>query len=84
MGEAIKLTKADTRALWRAVDDMRLMFYAGTMKADPPLSQEVIQVEREKLLQAKRALRKVYALRKQQSAAELARAADAGGKEGKP
>lgn len=67
MDDKLKLTKADTRATWHAIDDMTYMHYG--MKSDPPLPQEILDAHREKLTAAKRALRKVNAIRKQQSAA---------------
>lgn len=55
------LTKADTRALWHAVEDMAHMLRG--MKMDPPCTPEQIAQQQERLTAAKRALRKVNALR---------------------
>ncbi|MBT2333588.1 hypothetical protein J7E49_06685 [Variovorax paradoxus] len=57
------LTKAETVALWHAVDDMALMVRA--MRQDPLCTPEQIAARRTLLTTAKRALRKVNALRKQ-------------------
>lgn len=59
------LTKTDTVSLWYAVDA-----YASMVKAmrglPSPLAQDVIDKERQVLATAKRALRKVNAIRKSQ------------------
>lgn len=57
-----KLTKADTVALWHAIDNAHLM--ARHMHEIPGLTPEQIQREKDLVAQAKRALRKVNVLRK--------------------
>jgi hypothetical protein len=58
-----QLTKADTTALWYAVDAYGSMVHA--MRDLPTcLSEAAIDKERQILLTAKRALRKVNAIRK--------------------
>lgn len=56
------LTKAETVALWHAVNWMELCL---KQPPDPRESAEAIAAERERLRTAKRALRKVNELRKQ-------------------
>jgi hypothetical protein len=58
------LTKADTVALWHAVNWMELCVRQPYSEGTP---QEVIDAERERLRTAKRALRKVNAIRKAQA-----------------
>lgn len=60
---AKRLTKADTVALWRAVDAFSSLVSAMYELAN--FTPEQIASERAKLVQAKRALRKVNAIRKQ-------------------
>lgn len=65
------LTKADTVALWYAVDSYTLQVQvmpSMTMPDGSTFSTDQIESERERLKAAKRALRKVNALRKAQSA----------------
>lgn len=65
------LTKADTVALWHAVDSYVLQVQvmpSMTMPDGSTFSTDQIEAERERLKAAKRALRKVNALRKAQSA----------------
>lgn len=58
------LTKAETTALWHAVD--ALAFQVRVMPdMVPPLSDECIASERKHLVTARRALRKVNELRRQ-------------------
>lgn len=59
------LTKADTVALWHAVEAFG---YAVRVMPEmvPPLSQECIEQDRKRLAAAKKALRKVNAIRKEQ------------------
>ena len=65
MGHAInQLTKADTVALWYAVDAYALQ--VRYMGHEPnPSTPEQIAAERNRVLAAKRALRKVNQLRKE-------------------
>ncbi|MES1979739.1 MAG: hypothetical protein V4451_16995 [Pseudomonadota bacterium] len=57
-----RLTKAETVALWHAVDFLALgLREAATLEN---INQAGLQVERDRLETAKRALRKVNALRK--------------------
>lgn len=56
------LTKADTKALWYAVLSMEDMFKA--MKTLPNIDSGLVDSERDRLTQAKRALRKVNELRR--------------------
>ena len=57
-----KLTKAETVALWHAVD--ALAWQVRVMKdITPPMDAESMDSERKRLTTAKRALRKVNALR---------------------
>lgn len=59
-----KLTKADTVALWHAVEWMALCL----RQADPAQeSPEALDAERERLRAARAALRKVNALRREQN-----------------
>ncbi|RZL45913.1 MAG: hypothetical protein EOP74_00150 [Variovorax sp.] len=51
-----KLTKADTVALWHAVDDMDCLLRG--MKMNPPCTAEQVADQQARLLAAKRALRK--------------------------
>lgn len=53
--------RADTRALWHAVEDMALM--AHEMKSMPGLTPEQIAAAQARVIAAKRALRKVNKLR---------------------
>ena len=65
----ITLTKADTVALWYAVDSYALQVQvmpSMTMPDGSKIAPEQIEAERARLLLAKRALRKVNALRKTQ------------------
>ncbi|MBB1599939.1 hypothetical protein [Variovorax sp. UMC13] len=65
----IKLTKADTVALWHAIDAQGYAVRAmRDMNREEPgqFTHEQIAVEQERLLAAKRALRKVNALRRAQ------------------
>lgn len=65
------LTKADTVALWHAVDSYVLqvsVMPSMTLPDGSTFTAEQIAGEREKLLAAKRALRKVNAIRKAQGA----------------
>lgn len=57
------LTKADTVALWHAVNWMEMCVRQPAPEGTP---QEAIETERERLRTAKRALRKVNAIRKAQ------------------
>lgn len=59
----LRLSKADTVALWYAVGWMSLC-----LRVSPLEHAEAVEAERSKLLQAKRALRKVNAIRKAQAA----------------
>lgn len=61
------LTKADTVALWHAVNWMEMCVRQPDPEGTP---QEAIDTERERLRTAKRALRKVNAIRKAQAAGE--------------
>ena len=56
------LTRADTVALWHAVSWMHLCLRQPPAPAEDP---RVLAAEKERLLRAKRALRKVNNLRKQ-------------------
>lgn len=56
-----RLTKADTVALWHAVNNMALM--VQELPRVEGVTPEQIEAERERLRAAKRALRKVNALR---------------------
>lgn len=58
------LTKADTVALWHAVDDMGYM--TRGMQDAPACTPEQIAQRKALLVAAKRALRKVNAIRKGQ------------------
>lgn len=63
------LTKADTVALWHAVDSYALQVQvmpSMTMPDGSTFSTDQIEAERERLKAAKRALRKVNAIRKGQ------------------
>jgi hypothetical protein len=60
--ETPKLTKADTVALWHAVQWMHLCLHEAAK--EPGRDGPAIVAERERLAAAKRALRKVNALRK--------------------
>lgn len=60
MSDLTKLNKADTVALWYAVDNYALMV-AQMKNGDFP--KEVLDAERARVLAAKRALRKVNAIR---------------------
>ncbi|MBO9679511.1 MAG: hypothetical protein J7556_14815 [Acidovorax sp.] len=65
-----KLTKTDTVALWHAVDSYALqvkVMSSMTMPDGSKFTPEQIEAERQRLLQAHRALRKVNAIRKAQS-----------------
>ena len=60
------LTKADTVALWHAVD--ALAYQCRAMKdMDPPIDMDVQKAEWERLTAARRALRKVNAIRKEEA-----------------
>jgi hypothetical protein len=59
-----KLTKADTVALWHAVDDMGYMTRA--MRTEPAVTPEQVAQRQAVLKAAQRALRKVNAIRKAQ------------------
>ena len=64
-----KLTKADTVALWHAVDAMvcQLRAMSDLNREEPgKFTPELCAAEQERLLAAKRALRKVNAIRKAQ------------------
>lgn len=66
---AQRLTKADTVALWHAVDAMVYQLRAmSDMNSEDPgkYTSELCAAERERMLAAKRALRKVNAIRKAQ------------------
>ena len=58
------LSKADTVALWHAVNWMELCL---KQPAEPDTDPAAMATERERLLRAKRALRKVNAIRKAQA-----------------
>ncbi|MDM0118908.1 hypothetical protein [Variovorax arabinosiphilus] len=63
------LTKADTVALWHAVDALnwQIVGMREANKEEPGrFTPEQFDAERQRLLQAKRALRKVNAIRKAQ------------------
>ena len=69
--QALRLTKADTQALWHAVNNAGYMVRA--LAAEPgSATADAVQAEKAMLAQAKRALRKVNALRKLQPATSLA------------
>ena len=59
-----QLTKADTVALWHAVNWMEMCVRQTDPEGTP---QEAIDAERERLRTAKRALRKVNAIRRGQA-----------------
>lgn len=63
------LTKADTVALWHAVQAQSDLFRAtrDLHREDGQFTAEQIEGERLRLLHSKRALRKVNAIRKQQA-----------------
>lgn len=63
------LTKADTVALWHAVQAQSDLFRATRElhREDGQFTAEQIESERLRLLHSKRALRKVNAIRKQQA-----------------
>ena len=65
-----KLTKDDTHALWIAVDSLRYMVLAMN---GPDYTDEQRAAERGMLLAARRALRKVNAIRKAQSCRSTAK-----------
>lgn len=58
----LRLSKADTVALWYAVDWMGLC-----LRHSPAEHAKAVEAERSRLKQAKRALRKVNAIRKAQA-----------------
>lgn len=58
-----RLTKAETVALWHAISNFELM--VRQMRGMEGISAEQFMAERERLLLAKRALRKVNKLREQ-------------------
>lgn len=68
-----KLTKADTRALWHAVQGFRELVCA--MRSEG-FSADVTEAERATVLAANRALRKVNAIRKAQSGRRISRLKD--------
>jgi hypothetical protein len=62
--ERTALTKADTRALWHAVNNADFML-RELVKDPRSTSPATVQAEKDLVAQAKRALRKVNALRKE-------------------
>lgn len=62
VAERQALTKADTVALWHAVEAM--VYQVRAMPEVEGITPEQIEAERARLLAAKRALRKVNAIRK--------------------
>lgn len=58
-----ELTRADTKALWHAVECMKEMIHQARLM--PTINERYIDEEEKRLKTARRALRKVNELRKQ-------------------
>lgn len=65
MKQLTRLTKADTTALWHAVDAMS--FAVRAMPSLEAITSEQIEAEKVRLTAARRALRKVNTIRKNQA-----------------